>query len=105
MAYFECLHELKLIVDIMERGGLTEMFHVVSNMAELGGRWVGPRIITEDTKQVMRDVLEEVRSGDFARRAKAEFDAGAPNLNRMREEEAKHPIEVVGKEVRALFQR
>ena len=105
MAYFECLHELKLIVDIMERGGITEMFHVVSNMAELGGRWVGPRIITEDTKQVMRDVLEEVRSGDFARRAKAEFDAGSPNLNRMREEEAKHPIEVVGKEVRALFQR
>lgn len=105
MAYFECLHELKLIVDLMERGGLTEMWNVVSNMAELGGRWVGPRMITEDTKNEMRKVLKEIQEGDFARRAKEEFDAGSPNLNKLREEEAKHPIEVVGKEVRALFQR
>lgn len=110
MAYFECLHELKLIVDLMERGGLTEMWHVVSNMAELGGRWVGPRIITEDTKEVMRQVLKEVQAdpsdpNSFAYRAKQEFDSGMPNLKKLREEEAKHAIEVVGKEVRALFQR
>lgn len=110
MAYFECLHELKLIVDLMERGGLTEMWHVVSNMAELGGRWVGPRIITEDTKEVMRQVLKEVQAdpsdtNSFAYRAKQEFDSGMPNLKKLREEEAKHAIEVVGKEVRALFAR
>ena len=105
MAYFECLHELKLIVDLMERGGLTEMWHVVSNMAELGGRWVGPRIITEDTKEEMRKVLAEVRSGDFARRAREEFDSGSPNLQKLREEEAQHPIEVVGRQVRAMFKR
>lgn len=105
MAYFECLHELKLIVDLMERGGLTEMWHVVSNMAELGGRWVGPRIITADTKEEMRKVLEEIRSGDFARRAREEFDGGSVNLNKLREIEAQHPIEVVGREVRALFKR
>jgi ketol-acid reductoisomerase len=105
MAYFECLHELKLIVDLMERGGLTEMWHVVSNMAELGGRWVGPRIITDETREEMRKVLAEVRSGEFAKKAKEEFDAGSPNLKRMREEEAKHEIEIVGKKVRDMFTR
>lgn len=105
MAYFECLHELKLIVDLMERGGLTEMWDVVSNMAELGGRWVGPRIITDATRDEMRKVLAEIRSGDFAKRAKAEFDAGSPNLNKLREEEAKHEIEIVGKKVRDMFTR
>ena len=74
-------------------------------MAELGGRWVGPRIITDATRDEMRKVLAEVRSGDFARRAKEEFDAGSPNLQKLREEEAQHPIEVVGRQVRALFKR
>ena len=105
MAYFECLHELKLIVDLMERGGLTEMWHVVSNMAELGGRWVGPRIVTADTKEEMRKVLKEIQEGDFARRAKEEFDAGSPNLNKLRKIEAEHPLEVVGRQVRSLFKR
>lgn len=105
MAYFECLHELKLIVDLMERGGLTEMWDVVSNMAELGGRWIGPRIITEDSREEMRKVLAEIRSGEFAKRAKEEFDSGSPNLKKLREEEAKHDIEVVGKKVRDMFTR
>ena len=105
MAYFECLHELKLIVDLMERGGLTEMWHVVSNMAEYGGRMVGPRIITEETKKEMKKVLGEIRNGQFAKQAMDEFNGGSQELNKMRSEEAKHPIEVVGKEMRALFAR
>lgn len=105
MAYFECLHELKLIVDLMERGGLTEMWHVVSNMAEYGGRTVGPRIITDATRKEMRQVLAEIRNGAFAKRATTEFESGSPTLKRLRQEEAEHPIEVVGKKVRALFSR
>jgi ketol-acid reductoisomerase len=105
MAYFECLHEMKLIVDLMERGGLTEMWHVVSNMAEYGGRTIGPRIVTEETRKEMRKVLAEIRNGTFAKRAREEFNSGSPTLKRMRAEEAEHPIEVVGKKVRSLFSR
>lgn len=104
MAYFECLHELKLIVDLMYEGGLTRMWDVVSNTAEYGGRVVGPQIITSETRERMRKVLKEVQDGTFAKQWMAEYEAGLPNLKRMREEEARHPIEVVGKEVRALFQ-
>ena len=105
MAYFECLHELKLIVDLMERGGLTEMWHVVSNMAEYGGRTIGPRLVTDTTRQEMRRVLAEIRDGTFAKRAVNEFSQGSPTLTKMRRQEAEHPIEVVGKKVRALFSR
>jgi ketol-acid reductoisomerase len=105
MAYFECLHELKLIVDLMERGGLTEMWHVVSNMAEYGGRVIGPRIVTDATRAEMRKVLTEIQDGTFAKRAVAEFSGGSKSLAKMRAEEAEHPIEVVGKKVRGLFSR
>ena len=105
MAYFECLHEMKLIVDLMERGGLTEMWHVVSNMAEFGGRIIGPRIVTDETRKEMKRVLEEIRDGRFAKKAREEFSSGSPLLTKMRREEAEHPIEVVGKKVRSLFAR
>ena len=77
MAYFECLHELKLIVDLMYEGGLERMWHVVSNTAEYGGRTVGPRIITEDTKDAMRDALKRVQSGQFAREWMEEYEGYA----------------------------
>ncbi|MBI4918243.1 MAG: ketol-acid reductoisomerase [Acidobacteria bacterium] len=103
MAYFECLHELKLIVDLMYQGGLTHMWHVVSNTAEFGGRTIGPRIIGPEVRRAMKDILANVHDGSFARTWVAEYEAGIPTLTRMREEEAKHPIEVVGRQVRALF--
>ena len=105
MAYFECLHELKLIVDLMERGGLTQMWHVVSNMAEYGGRMVGPRIVTDETRKEMRRVLKEIQNGTFAKHAGHEFSGGSKGLANMRRQEAEHPIEVVGKRLRALFSR
>jgi ketol-acid reductoisomerase len=105
MAYFECLHELKLIVDLMERGGLTEMWHVVSNMAEYGGRVIGPRIVTDETRAEMRKVLKEIQDGSFAKRAVAEFAGGSKSLAKMRAQEAEHPIEGVANKVRALFTR
>ncbi|OVE75039.1 ketol-acid reductoisomerase [archaeon D22] len=105
MAYFECLHELKLIVDLMYEGGITKMYDVVSNTAEYGGRTVGPKIITEQSKKAMKEALDRVESGQFAKEWIAEHEAGLPNLKRMREEEEKHPIEVVGKQIRALFEK
>ena len=105
MAYFECLHETKLIVDLIYEGGLARMWDVVSNTAEYGGRTVGPKVITEQAKQAMREALERVHNGEFARQWIAEYDAGLPELTKMRETELQHPIEVVGREVRALFTR
>ncbi len=105
MAYFECLHELKLIVDLMYQGGLTKMWDVVSNTAEYGGRIIGPKIITDETRKTMKEVLAKVENGEFAKQWMGEYEKGLPNLKRMREEEAKHPIEVVGKEIRALFEK
>lgn len=105
MAYFECLHELKLIVDLIYEGGLTHMWNVVSNTAEYGGRTKGPRIITEETRKVMREMLKDVESGKFAGEWKEEYERGLPNLKKLREEEANHPIELVGKEIRALFKK
>ena len=105
MAYFECLHELKLIVDLMERGGLTQMWHVVSNMAEYGGRMVGPRIVTAETRKEMVRVLKEIQDGTFAKNAGHEFRGGSKGLTKMRQEESEHTIELVGKRLRALFAR
>lgn len=103
MAYFECLHELKLIVDLMYEGGLTHMWDVVSNTAEYGGRMMGSKIITPETKKAMKEMLVNVENGTFAKEWMDEYEKGLPNLKRMREEEANHPIEVVGKDIRALF--
>ena len=103
MAYFECLHELKLIVDLIYKGGLTHMWDVVSNTAEYGGRIMGPKIIGPEVRQMMKETLEAVHDGSFAENWVAEYAAGQPNLEALRKAESEHPIEVVGRQVRALF--
>jgi ketol-acid reductoisomerase len=103
MAYFECLHEMKLIIDLVYEGGLERMWHVVSNTAEYGGRLMGPSIITPEVRQAMRETLKKVQDGTFARGWIEEYRSGAKNLEAMRSAEREHPIEVVGREVRALF--
>jgi len=105
MAYFECLHELKLIVDLVYEGGLTKMWDVVSNTAEYGGRTIGPKIIDSTSRAAMKETLQRVQNGTFAKDWMTEYEKGLPNLKRMREEEANHPIEVVGRQVRSLFQK
>src|SRR5688500_12595639 len=103
MAYFECLHELKLIVDLMYEKGLSGMRYSVSNTAEYGGYTRGKRIISEETRKAMRDVLGEIQSGEFAREWIAENRAGQENFRRMREEQADHQIEREGKELRSMM--
>jgi ketol-acid reductoisomerase len=103
LAYFECLHELKLIVDLMYEKGITGMRYSISNTAEYGDLTRGKRVISETTRQAMRDVLAEIQSGEFAREWIAENRAGQENFRRMREEGANHQIEREGKELRAMM--
>ncbi len=103
MAYFECLHELKLIVDLFYQGGLNYMRYSVSNTAEYGDYTRGPRIVTEETKNEMRKILEEIRSGQFARDWILENKAGAPSFKATRRRERNHPVEQVGKELRRMM--
>jgi ketol-acid reductoisomerase len=103
LAYFECLHELKLIVDLMYEKGLSGMRYSVSNTAEYGDYTRGRRIISETTRQAMRDVLGEIQSGAFAREWIAENRAGQENFLRMRAEQADHQIEREGKELRSMM--
>lgn len=103
VAYFECLHEMKLIVDLMYEGGLSQMRWSVSDTAEYGDYTRGPRIINEQTKDAMRQVLAEVRDGSFARELVADDDAGRPNFLKLREEAAGHQIERVGAQLRPLM--
>ena len=103
LAYFECLHELKLIVDLMYEKGITGMRYSISNTAEYGDLTRGKRIISETTRQAMRDVLGEIQSGAFAREWIAENRAGQENFQRMREEGANHQIEREGKELRSMM--
>jgi ketol-acid reductoisomerase len=103
LAYFECLHELKLIVDLMYEKGITGMRFSVSNTAEYGDLTRGRRIISESTRQAMKDVLGEIQSGAFAREWIAENRAGQENFKRMREEQAGHQIEREGKELRSMM--
>ena len=103
LAYFECLHELKLIVDLMYEKGITGMRYSVSNTAEYGDYTRGKRIISETTRQAMRDVLGEIQSGAFAREWIAENRAGQENFKRMREEQAGHQIEREGKQLRSMM--
>jgi ketol-acid reductoisomerase len=103
MAYFECLHELKLIVDLFYQGGLNYMRYSVSNTAEYGDYTRGPRIVTEETKAEMRKILEEVRSGQFAKEWILENKAGAPAFKATRRRERMHPVEQVGKELRRMM--
>jgi ketol-acid reductoisomerase len=101
MAYFECLHELKLIVDLMYEKGLAGMRYSISNTAEYGDYTRGKRVVTDETRANMKKILEEIQSGDFAREWIAENRAGQENFKRMREEQARGQIETTGKELRA----
>jgi len=103
LAYFECLHEVKLIVDLMVKGGLTAMRDSISNTAEYGDYVSGPRLITDDTKAEMRRLLAEIQDGAFARQFVAECDAGKPRMQAMREQDQDHPVEAVGQRLRAMF--
>ena len=103
LAYFECLHEVKLIVDLIVEGGLANMRDSISNTAEYGDLTRGPRIITDETRAEMRQVLKEIQTGQFAREFVLENTAGKPGFTAMRRREAEHPIEQVGTDLRAMF--
>ncbi len=103
LAYFECLHEVKLIVDLVVEGGLAKMRDSISNTAEYGDYTRGPRIVTDQTRAEMRKILREIQSGQFAREFVLENQAGKPGFTAMRRQEAEHPVEEVGKDLRAMF--
>lgn len=103
LAYFECLHEVKLIVDLIVEGGLATMRDSISNTAEYGDYTRGPRIITDETRAEMRKVLSEIQTGQFAREFVLENMSGKAGFTAMRRREAEHPIEEVGKDLRAMF--
>ena len=103
MAYFECLHEVKLIVDLMYEEGIAGMRYSISDTAEYGDLTRGPRVITPATKEVMKEILGEIQSGDFAREWIAENKAGQENFMRMREEQKDHQVEREGKKLRAMM--
>ncbi len=103
MAYFECLHELKLIVDLMYEGGIANMRYSISNTAEYGDFTRGPRIVTDETRAEMRRILKEIQEGKFAQEFILENRAGAASLHAMRRIGAEHPIEKVGAKLRAMM--
>jgi ketol-acid reductoisomerase len=103
MAYFECLHELKLIVDLMYEKGLAGMRYSISNTAEYGDYTRGKRVITDETRAEMKRILGEIQSGDFAREWIAENRAGQENFKRMREEQAQTQVETTGKDLRSMM--
>jgi ketol-acid reductoisomerase len=103
MAYFECLHELKLIVDLIYEGGIANMNYSISNNAEYGEYVTGPKIVTDETRQAMRKVLKDIQSGEYAKSFILENRAGAPTLMSRRRLMAEHPIEVVGEQLRAMM--
>lgn len=103
IAYFEVMHELKLIVDLYYRGGLKFMNYSVSTTAEYGGLTVGPKIITDDTKKAMKAVLERIQNGEFAKEWLDEFASGGANFERLREADANHGVEKVGEELRGMM--
>jgi ketol-acid reductoisomerase len=103
IAYFECLHELKLIVDLIYEGGLSWMRYSISDTAEYGDYTRGPRIVTDETRAEMRRILQEIQDGRFAREWLAENRVGRPNFERMRQADDNHPIEQVGRQLRAMM--
>jgi ketol-acid reductoisomerase len=103
MAYFECLHELKLIVDLIYEGGIANMNYSISNNAEYGEYVTGPKIVTEDTKNAMRKALHDIQTGEYAKSFILENRAGAPTLISRRRLTADHEIEVVGAKLRAMM--
>jgi len=105
IAYFECVHEVKLVTDLVHTGGIQWMNEVISNTAEWGEYVNGPKVFTPDIKERMRACLREIENGTFAREWVAEAQAGCPNLKAKREAIGKHPVEITGKIVRALFSK
>jgi ketol-acid reductoisomerase len=105
MAYFECVHEVKLIVDLIFEGGIQKMNAVISNTAEWGEYVNGPRIITPDVKERMKESLADIESGKFAKEWMAEARNGAPTLLKKREDLGAHPVEIVGAQIRSLFEK
>jgi len=103
LAYFECMHEMKLIVDLYYEGGLSRMNYSVSDTAEYGGMTRGPRIITHETKNEMKKILAEIQSGKFANEWLAEYKAGGPNFNKLRKSNHEHSIETVGAKLRGMM--
>jgi ketol-acid reductoisomerase len=103
LAYFECLHELKLFVDLMYEGGLEDMRYSISDTARYGDVTRGPRVVGPEAKQAMRQVLAEIQSGEFAREWIAEYRNGAPNMQNLVEADRNHPLEVVGRKLRKMM--
>jgi ketol-acid reductoisomerase len=103
MAYFECLHEVKLIVDLMYERGIEGMRDSISNTAKYGDYTRGERIVTEETRAAMREILKEIQAGQFAQEWVAEHAAGKPRFAEFRKKHAAHPIEAVGKKLRNLM--
>ena len=103
MAYFECLHEVKLIVDLMYEEGITGMRYSISDTAEFGDVTRGPRIINARTKTEMKKILKEIQSGKFAKEWVAESESGREHFNQLRKEGAAHPIEEVGVQLRGMM--
>jgi ketol-acid reductoisomerase len=103
MAYFECVHEVKLIVDLVYEGGIANMNYSVSNTAEYGEYVTGPKVVTEDTKNAMRQCLKDIQTGEYAKSFILENKAGAPTLISRRRLTAEHQIEEVGSKLRAMM--
>ena len=103
MAYFECLHEMKLIVDLLYEGGIENACYSISNTAEYGAYYAGPRVITSDTKKAMNDILSRIQSGEFVREYKTDYNEGFIALNSGRRKVKEHPIEKVGKQLRDMM--
>ncbi|RYG83078.1 ketol-acid reductoisomerase, partial [bacterium] len=101
MAYFECVHEVKLIVDLIYQGGLDYMRYSISNTAEWGDLITGPKIVTAETKKAMKEVLADIQSGKFARDFRKEYEGGMKEFKRLYEADNNHPVEVTGRELRA----
>jgi ketol-acid reductoisomerase len=103
MAYFECLHELKLIVDLIYEGGIANMNYSISNNAEYGEYVTGPKVVNAQTKEIMRQALRDIQTGEYAKSFILENRAGAPTLQSRRRLMAEHQIEVVGEKLRAMM--
>src|ERR1700733_45208 len=103
MAYFECVHEVKLIVDLIYQGGLDYMRYSISNTAEYGDLTRGPRVVNAQTKAEMKKILAEITSGQFAREWRAEYEGGMKNFKRLYEQDNNHPVEVIGRRLRKMM--
>ena len=102
-AYFECIHEMKLIVDLIFESGFKGMRYSISNTAEYGDYITGPKIVTDETKKAMKQILKDIQDGVFARNWLVENQVGCPSFNAMRRKEGNHQLEKVGEELRKLY--